>query len=80
MMFKSTSECLKFEEADMAERKSKTSTEVKARYNSKTYDVISIRIPKEMAAAFKQKCSETGISQAQIVKSAIAAFLDASDN
>lgn len=64
----------------MAERKSRTSTEVKTRYNNKTYDVISVRVPKEMAAAFKQKCSETGIPQAQIVKKAIADFLDTSSN
>lgn len=64
----------------MAERKSRTSTEVKTRYNNKTYDVVSVRVPKEMAAAFKQKCVETGIPQAQIVKNAIADFLGASSN
>lgn len=64
----------------MAERKSRTSTEVKTRYNNKTYDVISVRVPKEMAAAFKQKCVETGIPQAQIVKNAIADFLGVSSN
>ncbi|MBP3240043.1 MAG: CopG family transcriptional regulator [Oribacterium sp.] len=60
----------------MAEKKSRTSTEVKTRYNNKVYDVISIRVPKEMAAAFKAKCSETGIPQAQIIKKAIADFLN----
>lgn len=64
----------------MAERKSRTSTEVKTRYNNKTYDVISVRVPKEMAAAFKQKCVETSIPQAQIVKNAIADFLGVSSN
>lgn len=64
----------------MAERKSRTSTEVKTRYNNKTYDVVSVRVPKEMAAAFKQKCVETGIPQAQIVKNAIADFLGVSSN
>ena len=57
-------------------RKTKTSTAVKTRYNSKTYDVISVRIPKEMAAAFKEKCAETGAVQAQIIKKAIKEFLD----
>lgn len=57
-------------------RKTKTSTAVKARYNSKTYDVISVRIPKEMAAEFKQKCAETGAVQAQIIKKAITDFLE----
>ena len=61
----------------MAARKTKTSTEVKARYNNKVYDVISVRVPKDMAAAFKAKCQETGTAQAQIVKRAIEDFLQA---
>lgn len=77
MTFKNISGNLIFEEIeDMTERKSKTSTEAKTRYNSKTYDVISVRVPKEMAAAFKQKCLETSVPQAQIVKNAITAFLN----
>ncbi len=55
--------------------KTKTSTAVKTRYNNKVYDVISIRIPKEMAAQFKQKCTDKCIPQAQIIKQAIADFL-----
>lgn len=61
----------------MAERKSRTSTEVKTRYNNKVYDVISVRVPKEMAAAFKEKCQETGTAQAQILKKAIEDYLQA---
>lgn len=57
-------------------RKTKTSTEVKARYNQKTYDVISVRIPKETSAAFKSKCAAEGIPQAQIIKQAIENFLN----
>lgn len=60
----------------MAERKTRTSTEVKTRYNNKVYDVISIRIPKEMAAAFKAKCADKGIPQAQVIKKAIETFLN----
>ncbi len=56
-------------------RKTKTSTEVKSRYNNKTYDTISVRVPKELAAAFKEKCAETGAVQAQILKKAINDFL-----
>ena len=56
-------------------RKTKTSTEVKARYNKKTYGVISVSVPKEMAEAFKAKCVSDGISQAQSVKQAIEEFL-----
>lgn len=56
-------------------RKTKTSTEVKARYNQKTYDVISIRVPKEQAEAFKKKCAADGVAQAQVIKAAISEFL-----
>ena len=46
------------------------------RYNQKNYDVIAVRVPKEMAQQFKATCQEKGISQAQIVKQAIQDFLD----
>lgn len=58
-----------------AKRKTKTSTAVKQRYNEKVYDVISVRIPKEAAAAFREKCSAEGVPQAQIIKKAIEEFL-----
>lgn len=58
-----------------AKRKTKTSTEVKSRYNEKVYDVISIRVAKETAAAFKAKCAAENIPQAQIIKKAIEQFL-----
>lgn len=57
-------------------RKTHTSTEVKRRYNDKTYDIISARVPKETAAAFKDKCAAEGIPQAQIIKKAIEDFLN----
>ena len=57
-------------------RKTKTSSAVKAKYNKKTYDTISIRIPKDLAQAFKQKCKEENISQAKIIKNAIQKFID----
>ena len=60
----------------MAEkRKTKTSTEVKARYNQKVYDVISVRVPKETAAVFKEKSAAEGVPQAQIIKAAIEEYL-----
>lgn len=60
----------------MAEkRKTYTSTAVKTRYNKKVYDRITVSVPKDIAAAFKQKCADEGVSQAQIIKSAIEQFL-----
>ena len=57
-------------------KKRKIYPEVIAKYQKKAYDMISIRIPKEMAAQFKEKCAERGVSQAQVVKEAIKAFLE----
>ena len=56
-------------------RKTKTSSAVKNRYNNRVYGSIIVRVPKEMAQAFKEKCAETGTPQAQIVKKAIEEFL-----
>ena len=58
-----------------AKRKTKTSTEVKSRYNQKTYDVISVRVPKELAAALRAKLAAEGGVQAQIIKKAIEEYL-----
>ena len=61
--------------SESKKRKTTTSTAVKNRYLKKAYDSITVRIPKEDAAAFKEKCATLGISQAQIVKKAIADFM-----
>lgn len=60
-------------------RKTHTSTEVKNRYNQKVYDQIAIKIPKDLAAAFKEKCAACGIPQAQVLKKAIEEFLKNTD-
>lgn len=56
-------------------RKTHTSSEVKRRYNQKTYGAVSVQLPKDLVARFKEKCKAEGISQAQVVKKAIEAFL-----
>lgn len=56
-------------------RKTTTSSEVKRRYNQKTYGAVTVYVPKEMAEAFKAKCAAEGIPQAQIIKKAIEEFL-----
>lgn len=60
---------------EKSKRKTKTSTEVKARYNKKTYTQIAVSVPKATAEAFKQKCASEGVPQAQIIKKAIEEFL-----
>lgn len=57
-------------------RKTTTSTQVKARYNKKTYTAITAYVNKDIAETFKKKCVEKGIPQAQIIKKAIADFLN----
>lgn len=57
-------------------RKTRTSAQVRDRYNNKVYTQLNIRVPKETAAKFKLKCDERGISQAQILKKAIDDFLN----
>lgn len=59
----------------MENRKTKTSAAVKARYNKKAYGIITAYIPKDLAEAFKARCAEEGISQAQVVKKAIEEYL-----
>lgn len=66
--------CFKGED-DGGKRKTKTSSAVKNRYNNRVYGSIIVRIPKEMAEAFKEKCAVTGTAQAQVIKKAIEQFL-----
>ena len=49
-------------------RKTKTSTAVKQRYIDKTYDIISARVPKELAAAFKAKCAAEAYRKRRLSK------------
>ena len=55
---------------------SKTSTEVKRRYNEKTYTQIRAALPKELAEAFKAECERRGVSQASVIKEAVEKFLE----
>lgn len=61
--------------AEKRKTKTKTSSAVKNRYNNRVYGSIIVRVPKEIAEAFKAKCVATGIPQAQIIKKAIEQFL-----
>lgn len=55
--------------------KKKTSSAVKRRYNNKAYGRVTAFIPKGIAEAFKVKCAESGIPQAQVIRKAIDEFL-----
>ena len=56
---------------DKPKRKTHTSSEVKARYNAKTYDRIQINVRKDKAAAYKAKCDELGITYSEPLHKAI---------
>ena len=56
-------------------RKTHTSSAVKQRYNQKTYTAVTAMLPKELAAQFKTKCAEAGVSQASVIKAAVEAYL-----
>ena len=60
-------------------RKSKTSSEVKRRYNDKVYSKIQAELPKETVTAFKAKCTERGVSQASVLLEAIERFITGAD-
>ena len=60
---------------EQEKRKTKTSTAVKQRYNEKVYSNVSVRLPKDLVAAFKAKCNSENQSQAQIIKKAIEDYL-----
>ena len=56
--------------------KTRTSTAVKRRYNEKVYDSIAVRVPKELATKFKEKCLAEGVSQAQVLKKTMEDFVN----
>lgn len=56
--------------------KTKTSSAVKRRYNNKVYSRVIAELPKDLVARFKEKCADTGVSQASVVKAAIEKFLE----
>lgn len=62
--------------SETVKRKTHTSTAVKQKYNEKVYEQIAVRIPKELAARFKEKCLEKGDSQAGIIKKAIEEYIN----
>lgn len=57
-------------------KRSKTSNEVKRRYNEANYSVISVRIQKDITEQFRTVTAERGDSQAAIIKKAIEKYLE----
>ena len=53
-----------------------TSYEVRKRWDAENLKKITVALPKDMAAEFKEKCAKDGVPQAQIIKQAIDDFLN----
>ena len=56
-------------------KRSKTSYEVKKRYEDKMYTMIAARVPKDLAEQFRTVTAERGDSQAAIIKKAIETYI-----
>lgn len=63
-------------ESAKPKRRTHTSSEVKARYNAKTYDRIQLNLRKDKAAAYKAKCDALGISYSEPLHKAIEDILN----
>lgn len=59
----------------MVKRKTHTSSEVKNRYNKKTYDRITVSVKKDVAKRYKEKCDRIGITRSEPIHNAIDEFL-----
>lgn len=55
---------------------SKTSWEVKEKYNKKTYGRITASIDKNLVEEFKKQCAADGVSIASVLKKAIEDYLE----
>ncbi len=49
----------------------KTSSQVKQRYNQKTYRLFGANISKELAESFTEQLKKDGISKAEFIRNAI---------
>lgn len=50
-------------------------TEINNKYNSETYDRVSVCLRKEQARQYKARCAELGISMAEPLRRAVERFL-----
>ncbi len=58
---------------------SKTSSTVKNRYNAKTYDTISLVVPKGTKAVFREKCESNGETMNGVLNKLIKKYLESTD-
>jgi hypothetical protein len=60
-------------------KKTKTSSEVKYRYNKKTYDNIRFAVRKELGAAFREKIAKRKETIAGVLRAAVIAYIEKKD-
>lgn len=53
----------------------KSATINKRKYNNKVYSPLTVWLPKDLVAEFKEACAEREVSQASVVKEAMEKFL-----
>lgn len=64
------------DEEQKPKRKTHTSSEVKMRYNKKTYSQINLLVRKEIAEEYRAKCKELGIPYSKPLHDAINEFIE----
>ena len=60
---------------EKVKRKTKTSTEVKRRYNEKNYDKLTVLLPKGLVETLRQVSAREDCSQRQIITNALTKYL-----
>ena len=64
----------------MARPKTKTASESVAAYVKKTYNRIETKVPKEVAAEFREKCKAEGTNPNRIINEWIRGYIASSDS
>lgn len=54
----------------------KSATINKRKYNNKVYSPLTVWLPKELVAEFKEACTSREVSQASVFKKAMEDFID----
>lgn len=55
---------------------SKTSWQVKDKYNKKTYRSFRTQIPIDLAEKFAEKCKSEGVSMTEVIKRGMEKFIE----
>jgi predicted DNA-binding protein len=59
---------------------SKKQTQWSKNFNSKTYKMLSVRLPIRLVDDFKTECQKRSVPQAQVIRRAVEEFLETVEN